>query len=204
MKASPLAPLALVLSLAVVSCSDSQTTLPAPTADPSTTSAAIPTEAGGDATAIPTGATGDPAGGIIDPATVNDMNPDEVADAVATTMETFDTAIDLSSMDGSRRASHWLTPEYAATVAAPIPGGGGADWLDLEAHEGYTTVTVRDATEMGQPEDTATEAYRSRSIKSSRQGRDGWVGDDVELTYFIFLERPDETSPWKVSSISLG
>lgn len=198
---TPIVLATLVTALALTSCSSAAE--PSPTPSPSTTAAPEPA-ASGDGS-IPTGAAGVPEGGIIDPATVDGMNADAVTDAVITTMETTDTRIDLSPIDGDRRAVEWLTPDYAALVTAPMMGGGGAVWLELEKHDGYTTVTsIVDATTMGQPEDTATEAYRSREVTIASSGRDGWTGEDVVRAYFVFLVRADEVSPWLVNEVTLG
>ena len=154
--------------------------------------------------AAPTGASGDPRGGLIDPATVDTSDADQVADAVVTTMETADTRIDVTPMDASRRAEPWLTPQYLETILQPIPGGGGAGWIELDANDGYTTTTLSDATEMGQPEDTDTEAFRARAAATERLGADGWTGESTQSVYYVFLVRDSAEDPWLVDGIQIG
>lgn len=191
-----LSPLLVAISLTACSGSDAPAKTPAPSS-----SAPVPTDT---SSVVPTGEAGVPRGGALDPATVDPGNPDQVADAVVTTMETFDTRIDKSPMDASRRAAPWLTAQYLEQVSQTIPGGGGAEWLELEKHDGYTTTTVSDATEMGQPEDTETEAFRARATATAQLGADGWTGEPTQYVYYVYLVRDSAAEPWLVNAVEIG
>lgn len=197
-----LAPIAALTLSGCSSSAEAPETTTAPTsASPTATATPDPSNT---QSAVPTGEAGVPRGGVIDPATVDFSDPDQVADATVTTMATSDTLIDLSPMDASRRAEPWLTPEYYAMVAEPIPGGGGAPWLELEKYDGYTTTTLSDATEMGQPADTETEAFRARATATERLGADGWMGEPTQKVYYVYLVRDSAEDPWLVDGVEIG
>ncbi len=187
----------LVAAMSVTACSGGDTPVLAPAPSSSTPPSPGPS-------VVPTGEAGIPRGGAIDPATVDPGDPDQVADAVVTTMETVDTRIDKHPMDASRRAAPWLSVQYLDQVSEPVPGGGGAQWLELEKHDGYTTTTVSDATEMGQPEDTATEAFRARATLTEQLGAGGWTGEPTQYVYYVYLIRDSATDPWVVNAVAVG
>ncbi len=187
---------ALALSLAATSCS-TQTQNTSSTVAP-TTSASDPL----DAQPIPTGTTGTPRGGVIAPSSVAGANADAVATAAVATMYRYDSAIDNSPMDATRRAKPWLTPDYAAAVDKPMPGGGGADWITLAAHHGYTTTSVREAHDDGAPPDDPTHASRQRVVTVTPQGDNGWTAQPTVATVFVNLVRPTPNVPWQISGVT--
>jgi hypothetical protein len=179
---------ALAAALLVAGCSSGGDTQPASSTD------VMPTAEG-----VPTGKAGEPRGGTL--ADVDEQDPDAVADAVAAAMHTYDTRLDLSPTDATRRARSLLSARMAAAVASPMPGGGGADWLDLAAHDGYTTVTVERVEEAGAPPDTATEAYRQRRVRVTMHGDDGWTQPARLSHVFITLTRASSSDPWRVDGV---
>jgi hypothetical protein len=134
---------------------------------------------------------------------VDETDPDPVADAVAAAMYTYDTRLDLSPADATRRARSLLSARMAAAVASPMPGGGGAEWLDLAAHDGYTTVTVERVEEAGAPPDTMTEAYRQRRVRVTAHGDDGWTQPARIIHLFITLTRASSSDPWRVDGATV-
>jgi hypothetical protein len=157
---------------------------------------AMPTAEG-----VPTGHADAPRGGSL--RDVDEQDPDAVADAVAAAMYTYDTRLDLSPADATRRARSLLSARMAAAVASPMPGGGGAEWLDLAAHDGYTTVTVERVEEAGAPPDTMTEAYRQRRVRVTSHGADGWTRPARITHLFITLTRDSSTDPWRVDGVTV-
>jgi hypothetical protein len=117
-------------------------------------------------------------------------------------MYRYDSAIDNSPMDATRRAKPWLTPDYAAAVEKPMPGGGGADWITLAEHHGYTTATVKEAHDDGAPPDDPTHASRQRVVTVTPQGDNGWTVQPTVVTVFVNLVRPTSSAPWQISGVT--
>lgn len=187
---------ALALTLAITGCS-TQTLNTRSTARP-TSSTSDPL----DAQPIPTGTTGQPRGGVIPPSSVAGTNADAVATATVATMYRYDSAIDNSPMDATRRAKPWLTSDYAAAVEKPMPGGGGADWLALAEHHGYTTTSVKEAHDDGAPPDDPTHASRQRVVTVTSQGDNGWTVQPTVVTVFVNLVRPTSSAPWQINGVT--
>lgn len=193
--------LALTGALVVAGCSDPEPP-PVPTTPPASTApTAVPPNWTPEN--VPTGAPGTPAGGVPDPATVDDADPDAVAVAALTAMFSMDTAIDLSPSDADRRAIPWLSEAFADGVRAGSPSGGGADWIALTEHQGYTVVDqVFDVSEDGAPTDSDQHVYRIYQVTYTPTGRDGWTGEPVTYYYYLTLIRADTTQPWRLDLLS--
>jgi hypothetical protein len=192
--------IALTSLLTLAGCSD-----PEPPTAPTATALNAPTAVPPSWTPenVPTGKPGTPAGGIPDPAAVDDADPDAVAVAALTGMFSMDTAIDLSPSDADRRAIPWLSEAFADGVRAGSPDGGGADWITLADHQGYTLVDqVLDVSEDGAPADSDQAAYRIYQVTYTPTGRDGWTGEQVTSSYYLTLTRADSTQPWRVDSLT--
>ncbi|MFY0407947.1 hypothetical protein [Solicola sp. PLA-1-18] len=148
------------------------------------------------------GGPGQPRGELPVPASVDTGNAEQVADAVALTNFVVDTRIDRTPMDGLRRASRWLTDDYAAAVAKPIPASGGAEWIDLADVDGYTTATVTDGDEAEGGKATPTSVLLVRIVSVARHNAAGRVLGVERLGTFVTLTRPDDSGPWAVESIT--
>ena len=153
---------------------------------------------------IPSGASGAPRGGVISPSSVTGSNADAVATAAVATMYRYDSAIDNSPMDATRRAKPWLTPDYAAAVDKPMPGGGGAEWLTLAGHHGYTATSVKAAHDDGAPPDDPTHASRQRVVTITAHGDNGWTIQPTVVTVFVHLVRATPSTPWRISGVTTG
>lgn len=143
-----------------------------------------------------------PRGELPAPADVDDLDAEAVADAAAATNYTVDTRIDNSPADGLRRATPWLTPEYAEAVAQPRPATGGKDWTDLAAIDGYTTATAlaSDETQGGKQDGRTVVLTRIVTItQHDAQGRD--VGTE-QVGVVLNLIRSTDTAGWRVEAIS--
>ena len=116
-----------------------------------------------------------------------------------TAMWTVDSAIDRGQRDAYLRACPYLTPDYAARVAAeqavgPLP----QQWRD---HRAYAEVRL----ELRQPEgdldpDTPTMAYRQWQVTVTPTGRDEWKGRTVRAIAFVTLTRASPRDPWRVGA----
>jgi len=155
-----------------------------------------------DPLGVPTGKAGSPRGGVTEPASINGSDPDAIATAFAAVAYRYDTRLDASPMDATRRGKPWLTPAYAAQVSQPLPGGGGADWNALAAHDGYTTATVATGHDVGAPSDDATHADRQRVVTVTYHGSGGWAAPEQIHTLFISMNRPDPSAPWQISGVT--
>ena len=126
-----------------------------------------------------------------------------VALGFAALLTAHDTRIDNRPADAGRRAARLATPALARQLLGPPPAGSpGADWLELQRHHGYTKVAAGDATESGAPADTATDADRAISIRSTPVGP-GWTGAVSDLTVFIHLTRGRAGASWSVTGYSV-
>jgi len=111
--------------------------------------------------------------------TVNEADPDAVAEAVVITTNQSDARTDSSTLDALRRARRWLTPDLL-TGSLTVPERPNAAWTALVAHCGYTTVDhVELANEYGQPANTAKTASIQITYRENYLGRDGWRGGDM-------------------------
>ena len=131
--------------------------------------------------------------------TVNEADPDAVAEAVVITTNQSDTRTDSSTLDALRRARRWLTPDLL-TGSLTVPERPNAAWTALVAHCGYTTVDhVELANEYGQPASTAKTALIQVTYRVNYVGRDGWLGGDMgrQLTR-IHLIKTGHT--WQVNA----
>lgn len=122
------------------------------------------------ANAVPSGKSGQPRGATaLNPA---GSDPAAVAAAVVLTQWTWDTAIDNSPQDAWRRARPWLST--AATGRADVlTSGGGAQWTDLAAGDGWTTATAKlvPELEIADTEDAAARVYEVTVTPHSSNGQ---------------------------------
>ncbi len=166
---------------------------------PAISATPVPKDSGAEP--VPAGTPGQPRGGNPSwPDNANDL--DAVTDAVLVTLSRWDTRIDNSRNDAARRALPYLGGQYAKAVREPTSGGGGADWLDLVKHDGYTTATVERANQDGAPADTDKAASRVRIVTVTPHGANGWTGTVTTSTYFVTLGRSVTGSPWQVIGVT--
>lgn len=134
-------------------------------------------------------------------ASIDQANPDQVADLFARTVATIDARTDSSTSDALMRARSLMSAELAAIYESEIPSGGVALMADLAEHDGYTLVSISPVLD-GQPEDTSITAMRGRSVTRTPMGRDGWSGEAKTLVYFLTMTF--ENGAWRVSQMSVG
>ena len=177
----PAATTALLLTLTLAACAG-PAPAPSPAADP-TTHATAPA----------------PTSGVVA------SHPGEVADAVARTLWTANTATDTTPADAATRSTQWLTPAYAAIATQPLPGGAGAGWNELATHHGHMTVTVESGDDIVDDlaADTTTTATRVRILTLTPTGNDGWIGETRHLVATLTLTRTGDWSPWLVNAIAV-
>jgi hypothetical protein len=148
---------------------------------------------------LPAGAAGTPKAGL--PTGVDDQDATAVAVAAVTTDWIFDTTLDVSQADAQRRSQRWLTPAYAAQIAAAAQvAAPGADWTAMAAHHGYTTVALTRAYDDPTP-DSPTDVWREFTVTVTEHGRDGWSGPVQHVVQYAHLTRSDARSPWRVAEM---
>lgn len=143
-----------------------------------------------------------PRGGVIDPATVDEGDPNAVAVAAVITLYRWDTRTDMSPLDATQRAAGWFTPDLAAD-STTMPARGNAAWVDLAGHDGYTTVTTVLANEYGQPPNTDTWALAQVSYTVTSIGADGWTTSSDPTVLRVRLSRAATSEPWRVSGFAV-
>lgn len=169
----------------------SATSTPAVVATP-TPSAVSPSAA---ATAVPSGRSGQPRGSVtLNPA---GSDPAAVAAAVVLTQWTWDTAIDNSPQDAWRRARPWLS-KAAASRADVLTSGGGAQWTDLAARDGWTTAEVAPLPEL-EIADTADAAGRVYEVTVTPRSGSGQQLTPFALTAAVALVLED--GQWRVDQV---
>ncbi|TCI96370.1 hypothetical protein [Aeromicrobium sp. IC_218] len=151
---------------------------------------------------IEPGGPGQPRGPLPDPKTVDETDAGEVADAAAVAAFVVDTRTDHSPADGLRRAAPWLTTDYARAVAQPMPGDGGADWIELAAADGYTSVTVTPSDEVEGGKSTGSQVVLTRVATVQRHDAQGKQLSTEQLGVFITLTRTNTGAPWRVEAIT--
>lgn len=152
----------------------------------------------------PTGGAGSPEGLDIDLATVDETDLDQISQALGQTMLTSDTTLDRTRTDAYRRAAQWMTPATAKQYTSSTVRGTDATWLELEAHDGYTTVTLEDPVAAGQPPgSTDTEGMRAYYATVTPRGRDGWEGTPTRYQLMLVVTRDQTGDPWRADIINL-
>lgn len=136
-----------------------------------------------------------------DPASIDQTNPDQVADLFVRTICSLDARTDTSASAGLMRARSLMSADLAAAYADGSPSGGVGLMTSLAEHDGYTLVSISAVLD-GQPEDTPTTAMRGRSVTRTPTGRDGWSGAPEILAYFLTMTFED--GAWRVSQMSVG
>lgn len=187
------AAVAALLALTACASPNADTpTDPAPTSPPPSTSSTQPGDT--EAPSRPTPTPGDNG---------NSAGADAAADAVAQAMWAADTRTDATPAAAAARAVQWMTPAYAAIATEPLPGGGGAEWLELTQHQGHIVADVIDADDVAtdQPADTVTTATRARVIALTPHGADGWIGQPRQLLATMTLVNRE--GAWLVDAIAL-
>ena len=139
--------------------------------------------------------------GTIDLSAVNTNNPDDVARAVVTTLNQYDTRTDTNPVAAAARAAPLLTPGLAADLATSDVRTDRT-WLDLEQHDGYTLATTDLANEYGQPANTDTTALAQISVVVYLIGRDGWAATEQAQVARVQLDRASPVDPWLVSGFT--
>lgn len=143
---------------------------------------------------------GTPAGGLPVAEKLDGKDATAVSEAVARTMNMFDTAIDFSTYDAVLRAAPYLDPTFLDRIkAAPPVRGSGARWEEWAKHQAYGVTTTQIGTEMGQPQDTDLTAYRKWLVIVTPTGRDGWKGTPYEDVLFVTMVRVSADATWKVT-----
>ncbi|WP_420116574.1 hypothetical protein [Micromonospora sp.] len=143
-----------------------------------------------------------PRGGVIDPATVDENNPNAIAVAAVITLYRWDSRTDLSPLDATQRAAAWFTPDLASDSTTG-PARGNAAWVELVDHDGYTTVTAVPANEYGQPPNTDTRALTQVSYTVTSIGADGWTTTSDPTVLRVRLARTSISEPWRVSGFAV-
>lgn len=134
---------------------------------------------------------------------VDDANPTAVAEAFAAATFSYDTAMDRSPSDAQARSAPFATPSYGAQLRQPLAQGGGARWNDLEAHRGYTTVSVAGNRDDGRAPDTPGTAVRSFTVATTGHSPDTWSAPMGSVLLFLSLVRASAASPWQVQSVQI-
>lgn len=136
--------------------------------------------------------------GTVDLAAVDITNPDDVARAVVTTLNQYDTRTDSSPAAAAGRAAPLLTLSLA-TELTEVDIRTDSTWLDLEQHDGYTEATTELVNEYGQPANTTTAALAQVSVTVQAIGRDGWTCTERARVVRVQLSRTSAVEPWLAS-----
>lgn len=153
------------------------------------------------ASTLPPGKAGVPRGQNTPDKRVKRRNADAVARAFAERLVTVDTRLDNRPNDASRRAAVFATPKLAKSLTRGAPiGGVGQDFLILQQHNGWTTVTST-LGGLGQPPpDTTTTAIRAVTTTTIGTNDSGWKGEPQTLTWGLELTRTNKKADWHVST----
>jgi hypothetical protein len=120
--------------------------------------------------------------------------------------ENWDTRIDKRPNDASRRAAKLATPAFRHTMTAHQPQAApGHAWNQLQAHHGYTTVTVQKGGLGPPPADNHHRAIRAVTIANqTMHGRHHWTkpGPDTGQVYIITLRR-GSGGDWSVANFNI-
>lgn len=147
------------------------------------------------ANAVPSGRSGQPRGAVaLSPA---GSDPAAVATAVVVTQWTWDTASDNSPQDAWRRARPWLS-QAAASRADVLTSGGGAQWTELAARDGWTTAEVKPLPEL-EIADTADAAGRVYEVTVTPRSGSGQPLTPFALTAAVALVL--EGGQWRVDQV---
>jgi hypothetical protein len=181
-------------------------TVTAPSSTPAVSASTVPASPVVTPPDVAPGTPGTPRGKPAPPPPV-EQSPaaaDEVAGSFAAASFTYDTAIDVSPHDAQVRAAAYATPTYARTLRAPVPSTGDAQFTDLAAHHGFTTVALAPNADDGRPPDQLRSAARSVTVTPTGHGDNGWTQPLPPRVMYVLLTRDGPTSPWQVDQVSFG
>lgn len=127
-------------------------------------------------------------------------DPSEVAGLFAQASWAMDTSTDRSPTDAQRRSAAYAMPQLAQELTSGGPiGGGGAQWTQLVAHHGWTTVATSARPAQDAP-DTATTKTRQVTTTIIAHGDDGWTSATIYPPQVVFVQLvPAPGGGWKVS-----
>lgn len=133
---------------------------------------------------------------------VDKHNPDEVAEAFVTIVETHDTTVDVHEWTSIQRAADLLNPQTADRQLATTDGGAGTDWAlwqDSSALIEPFVLAAKDA----RPRDEATVVHRVFRVMLTPHADD----PDVQLpmrerVHFVTLTKKD--GDWTVDRWNPG
>lgn len=187
------------------------TAQPSPSASPPGTATAMPSDspiATPSRTPLPPGKKGTPRGAATSlPKKVDKTKASDVAEMFAINAELWDTYLDHRPNDSSARAAAWASPTLRKKMLTSAPlAAPGADWDNLVAQHGYTTVKIRFGGIGNPPPDTATTAYRAIQIANQTEHSDhGWshTGPDQGTLYIVTLHRLGPGKAWAVSNFTI-
>lgn len=125
--------------------------------------------------------------------------PGDVAATYATFLYTYDTRTDTGPSDALARIFH-LCDDRLTTELAQVSSSGGADWLELARHQGYTEVSVTPI-EMNAPPATQTMQWFDYEVTITWLGRDGWTGPTTTTIVSLQTTKQDDGT-WLITDVT--
>lgn len=137
----------------------------------------------------------------LDPAAVDDSDPDAVAAAYLETANTFDSATDEDPTNAQRRAARWMSPAAREGIDESLTIRPSGTWNEMASHDGYTSATVTPV-QLDPPKDSDDTVYRDFTVSVEWHGRDSWDGPTEPEAQIVYLTLQKSTSDkWQVSEI---
>lgn len=130
--------------------------------------------------------------------TVNEGDPESVADTVALLLSCQDSRTDTSPLDAYKRASHYLVESLQPGEEAQVRGG--AAWETLKTNDAYTSVAVEPLWGQTPPAAAVDVAYADRQVTITPTSESGWKGNPTTAFYNFRLVKDREV--WRVGAIA--
>lgn len=133
---------------------------------------------------------------------VDKSDPDEVAEAFVTIVETHDTTVDAREWTSIQRAADLLNPQTAERQLANTDGGAGTDWSRWKDSEAFIEPFVV-ATNDARPRDEATVVHRVfRAMLTAHTDDPDAQLPACERVHFVTLTKTD--GDWTVDRWNPG
>ncbi|MGJ9452294.1 hypothetical protein [Actinotignum sp. GS-2025c] len=131
--------------------------------------------------------------------TVNEGDPESVADTVALLLSCQDSRTDTSPLDAYKRASQYFVESLQPGEEAQVRGG--AAWETLKTNDAYTSVAVEPLWGQSPPAIAADVAYADRQVTITPTSESGWTGNPTTAFYNFTLAKKEDGT-WRVSNIA--
>lgn len=125
-------------------------------------------------------------------------SPDRVAALFARSCWELDARSGVDAAAAQRRAAGLATPNFAATLRSGPQNSGGAAWMQLATHRGWTVTHAQASTSPDAP-DTATTKMRMVTVSITARSDAGWRSATLYPAQVFYVQLTRSGRGWRVA-----